>query len=334
MILPAMFGSVEGPWFWIGFLALVLFLLTFDLFWLQRRPHVIKVREAFAWVCFWVGLAAAFNVFVYFELGLKSALEFTTGYLVEQALSVDNIFVFLVIFRYFQVPAQFQHRVLFFGILGAIIMRAIFILTGAALLNRFHWVIYIFGIFLVVTGIKLAVQEGIGVHPERNPLLKWLRRLMPITRDFHAQRFFVRRPEGLAATPLLAVLVVVEATDVVFAVDSIPAIFGVTRDPFIVYTSNIFAILGLRALFFLLAGIIDKFHYLKYGLGLVLAFIGIKMLISWRIEIPIGVSLGIVALLLGGSIALSFLRPAVPAGPPRAKRRFGRKRQRPAGPPQ
>jgi len=329
-----MFGSVEGPAFWIGFLILILGLLSLDLFWFHRRPHVIGTGEAFKWVGFWVGLAVLFNVFVYFKLGTRSALEFTTGYLVEEALSVDNVFVFVVIFRYFQVPREYQHRVLFWGILGAILLRGLFIFTGVALLSLFHWVIYVFGAFLVFTGIKVAVQEEAGVHPEHNPVLRWLRRLMPITRDYHGKRFFVRRPEGLASTPLFAVLVLVDVMDVVFALDSIPAILGVTRDPFIVVTSNVFAILGLRAMFFLLVGIIDKFRYLKYGLGVVLAFIGIKMLISWRIEIPIGVSLGVVALLLGGSIALSFLRPAMPAETPRAKRRFGRRRRRPAGPPQ
>ncbi|MEW5701166.1 MAG: TerC family protein [Candidatus Zixiibacteriota bacterium] len=326
MIPPAVFGSVEGPVFWIGFIVLVLLLLALDLFWFHRRPHAIAPKEALKWVCFWVGLAVLFNLFVYFKLGTQSALEFATGYLVEEALSLDNVFVIVVIFRYFQVPPQYQHRTLFFGILGAIVLRGVFIITGAALLARFHWIIYVFGAFLLFTGIKLAVQEESGVHPEHNPVLRWLRRVMPITRDYQAQRFFVRRPEGLAATPLFAVLVMVEAMDVVFALDSIPAIFGVTRDPFIVLTSNVFAILGLRSLFFLLAGIIDKFHYLKYGLGLVLAFIGVKMLISWRIEIPIAVSLGIVALLLGGSIALSFLRPALPDGLPREKRRLRRRR--------
>ena len=325
-----MFGSAEGLGFWIGFLALILFLLFFDLFWLQRRPHVIGVHEALGWVSFWVGLAVAFNVFVYFEFGTKSALEFATGYLVEQSLSLDNVFVFLVIFRYFQVPAEYQHRVLFFGILGAIVLRGLFIVTGAALLSLFHWMIYVFGAFLVVTGVKFTVQEDVGIHPEHNPVLKWLRKAIPITRDYHGKRFFVRRPDGLAATPLFAVLVLVDVMDLIFALDSIPAIFGVTRDPFIVITSNIFAILGLRALFFLLAGIMDKFHYLKYGLGTVLFFIGAKMLISWWKDVPIVISLIIVAVLLGGSIGLSFLHPVDPGNPDAPKKRFGRRRKPPS----
>jgi tellurite resistance protein TerC len=306
-----MFG-VEGPTFWIGFLALVFALLMFDLLWFHRKPHTIGPREALGWVCFWVALAVAFNGFIYLELGTTKALEFSTGYLVELALSLDNVFVFLVIFRYFKVPTQFQHRVLFYGILGAIILRGIFILIGAALLNRFHWLLYVFGGFLVLTAIKLLVQTDEGVHPENNPVLKWLRKAIPITHDYHGQRFFWRQERGLYATPLLAVLVLVESTDVVFALDSIPAIFGVTKDAFVVYTSNIFAILGLRALYMLLAGVMDKFHYLKYGLGAVLLFIGIKMLVSGVIHIPIVLSLGIVAFLLSASIVISFLHPVAP----------------------
>ena len=305
-----MFGSAEGAGFWIGFLVLVLALLFVDLYWFHRRPHAVSVREALWSVGFWVALAALFNVYVFFQLGTRSALDFTTGYLVEYALSFDNVFVFLVILRYFQVEPRYQHRVLFYGILGAIILRGLFILTGTALITRFHWILYLFGAFLVFTGIKIAIQSELGVHPEQNPVLRWLRRAIPITKEYHGSKFFVRHPEGLSATPLLAVLIMIETTDVVFALDSIPAIFGVTRDPFIVATSNIFAILGLRALFFLLAGIMMKFRFLKYGLGAVLLFIGLKMLLSWFIEVPIGISLGVVALLLAGSIGLSFLWPA------------------------
>ncbi len=302
--------------FWIGFLTFIVTLLTLDLFVFHRKPHEVSAKEAFAWVCFWVGLAFAFNVFVYFEFGAKSSLEFATGYLVEEALSVDNVFVFVMLFQYFHVPKRYQHRVLFFGILGAIVLRGIFILSGAALLAKFHWVIYVFGAFLVYTGIKIILQENVQVHPERNPILKLLRRIIPMTENYEEAKFFVRRAGRLMATPMLAVLVVVEGTDVVFAVDSIPAIFGVTREPFIVYTSNIFAILGLRALFMLLSGIMDKFRFLKYGLGLVLTFIGVKMLISGWIYIPIGLSLGTVVALLGGSVVLSFIFPAPqPADP-------------------
>ncbi len=306
-----MFGA-EGPIFWIGFIALIIALLLIDLLWFHRKPHTIGTKEAFGWFCFWVALAAAFNGFIYLEFGPTKALEFSAGFLVEKALSLDNVFVFIVIFRYFKVPTQYQHRVLFYGILGAIILRGIFILVGAALLNRFHWLLYVFGAFLVITAIKLLVQKDEGIHPEHNPVLKWLRKMIPITHEYHGQKFFLRTEKGLSATPLLAVLVLVESTDVVFAVDSIPAIFGISRDPFIVYTSNIFAILGLRALYLLVAGIIDKFHYLKYGLGAVLLFIGVKMLISGWVHVPIGLSLGVVALLLGGSIVISFLHPVKP----------------------
>lgn len=311
-------GTVT-PAFWIGFLNFIIMLLLLDLFVFHRNPHEVRTKEAFWWVIFWIGLALAFNVFVYFEFGERSALEFLTGFLIEKALSVDNIFVFLVIFQYFGVPKKYQHRVLFFGVLGAIILRGIFIVLGAALISRFHWILYIFGAFLLATGIKIVVQRETQVHPERNPALRFLRKFVPITKDYHGARFFIREHGALVATPMLAVLVVVEATDVVFAVDSIPAIFGITHDPFIIYTSNIFAILGLRALFMLLSGIMDKFHYLKYGLGLVLVFIGIKMLISGWVHVPIGASLSVVTVLLGGSVALSFLRPAkaeVPLPPP------------------
>lgn len=307
--------GTEGIGFWVGFLSLILVLLLVDLLWFHRRPHMIGPKEAFGWVCFWVALAIAFGCFVYLEFGTQRALEFSTGYLVELALSLDNVFVFIVIFRYFKVPTQYQHRVLFFGILGAIILRGVFILVGSTLLNRFHWLIYVFGAFLIFTAIKLLVQSDEGVHPEHNPILRWLRKVIPITRDYHGQSFFWRRPEGLAATPLLAVLVVVESTDVVFALDSIPAIFGVTRDVFVVYTSNIFAILGLRALYMLLAGIMDRFHYLKYGLGAVLLFIGVKMVLSAWVHIPIAVSLIVVAGLIFGSIAISFLHPVAPKIP-------------------
>ncbi|MBD3299267.1 MAG: TerC/Alx family metal homeostasis membrane protein [candidate division Zixibacteria bacterium] len=304
--------TTVSPLFWIGFLSVILTLLLLDLFVFHRKPHEVKTGEATKWVIFWVSLAAVFNVFVYFEFGAAKALEFTTGYLIEEALSVDNVFVFLVLFKYFHVPKELQHRVLFFGILGAIILRGIFILAGAALIAEFHWVIYIFGAFLVFTGVKLVIQDDVEVHPERNPALKLLRRIVPMTSDYRGPKFFVKEAGKRLATPLLAVLVVVEATDVVFAVDSIPAIFGVTHDPFIVYTSNIFAILGLRALFMLLAGIMDKFRFLKYGLGLVLVFVGCKMLISGWYHVPIGISLSVVVLLLGGSVLLSFLYPAPP----------------------
>jgi tellurite resistance protein TerC len=259
-------------------------------------------------------VALTFNVGVYFWFGSQKALEFLTGYLIEKALSVDNIFVFLVIFSYFAVPAEYQHRVLFWGVVGAIILRAIFILIGAALLQTFHWIIFLFGGFLVYTGIKILLQRHEQVHPEQNPLVRLFRRFVPTVAQYHGARFWVTIEGKRHATPLLLVLLTVEATDVVFAVDSIPAIFAVTSDPFIVFTSNIFAILGLRALYFLLADVIDRFRYLKVGLGLVLVFVGVKMLISDWIKLPIGLSLGVVAGILGTSIVASLVNP--PAQPP------------------
>ena len=285
-------------------------MLALDLGVFHRKAHVIHTREALGWSAFWIVLALLFNLGVGWWFGAERGLEFLTGYLIEKALSVDNIFVFLVIFSYFSVPATYQHRVLFWGILGAIVFRVIFILAGAVLLQAFHWVIYIFGGLLVVTGVKILRSREEHVHPERNPVLRLMRRYVPIAPDYHGQRFLVRVGGRLMATPLLLVLGVVEATDIVFAIDSIPAIFAVTDDPFIVFTSNIFAILGLRALFFLLAGVMNRFHYLKVGLGLVLAFVGTKMLLSDIYEIPIGLSLGVVAALIGGSVIASLLSPA------------------------
>jgi tellurite resistance protein TerC len=256
------------------------------------------------------------------KLGPQPALEFFTGYLVEEALSVDNLFVFIMIFGYFRVPAELQHRVLFWGILGALVMRGAMIATGALLLERFHWVIYIFGAFLVITGIRMALSSGEAIEPDANPVLRLLRRFIPVTTRFHGEKFFVREalrpgePVRRVATPLFVVLVLVETTDVVFALDSIPAIFGVTRDPFLVYSSNVFAILGLRSLYFVLAGVIGKFHLLKYGLSVVLAFVGVKMLIAEWYKIPIGIALGVVALVLLASVLLSLVIP--PKEPPAA----------------
>jgi len=261
------------------------------------------------WTTIWVALALLFNLGVYVWFGAERALEFLTGYVIEKALSVDNIFVFLVVFAVFAVPAALQHRVLFWGILGALIMRAIFIVLGAALLQRFHWVIYLFGAFLVFTGIKLLVQRAGEVHPERNPLFRLFRRWVPSVPDYRGAHFIVVEGGKRYATPLLLVLVAIEATDLVFAVDSIPAIFAITMDPFIVYTSNIFAILGLRALYFALAGMMEKFHYLKVGLSLVLAFVGVKMLLVGVYKIPILVSLGVIVALLAGAVVASLLRP-------------------------
>jgi tellurite resistance protein TerC len=306
--------SIGTPALWIGFTAFVVAMLLLDALVFHRKAHEVRMKEALGWTIFWISLAVLFNLGIYLRNGRQPALEFLTGYLIEEALSVDNLFVFLVIFSYFAVPPNLQHRVLFWGILGAQVMRAIFIVLGAALIQRFHFIIYVFGGFLVFTGVKLLLQKGEEVHPERNPLFKLFRRMIPCVPDYRGTKFLVREDGKLKATPLMLVLVAVEASDIVFAVDSIPAIFAITTDPFIVYTSNIFAILGLRALFFVLAGIMGKFHYLKVGLALVLVFVGAKMLIMDLYKIPIGVSLGVVAGLLAGSVLISLLRP--PAKPP------------------
>jgi tellurite resistance protein TerC len=309
--------TVGTPALWLGFTAFILALLALDLGVFHRKAHTVGYREALGWSAIWVGLALAFNLLVYHWFGSERALEFLTGYLIEKALSVDNIFVFLMVFSYFAVPSAFQHRVLFWGILGALLMRAAFIVAGAALLQRFHWIIYVFGAFLVLTGIRLLSGSGSEVHPERNPVYRLFRRFVPAVDRYHGAAFTVVENGRRFATPLLLVVVVLEATDLVFALDSIPAIFAVTTDPFIVYTSNVFAILGLRALYFLLAGALDQFRYLKVGLGLVLCFVGAKMALSDVLHVPIVASLAVVALLLAGSVAASLAwpasRPHVPA---------------------
>lgn len=313
---------MSSPIWWVAFNALILSLLALDLGVFHRRGHAVGVREALTWSAIWVSLAIAFGVGIWWKLGQQPALEFFTGYLVEEALSVDNLFVFIMIFGYFRVPAELQHRVLFWGILGALVMRGAMIATGALLLERFHWVIYIFGAFLVITGIRMALSSGEAIEPDANPVLRLLRRFIPVTTRFHGEKFFVREalrpgePVRRVATPLFVVLVLVETTDVVFALDSIPAIFGVTRDPFLVYSSNVFAILGLRSLYFVLAGVIGKFHLLKYGLSVVLAFVGVKMIIAEWYKIPIGIALGVVALVLLASVLLSLVIP--PKEPPPA----------------
>jgi TerC family integral membrane protein len=297
------------PLQWSFFFALILGMLALDLGVFNRREHRIGLREAFFWSVVWTIVALVFNLWIYYRFGSRIGLEFLTGYIIERSLSFDNIFVFIVIFNYFAVPAEHQHRVLFWGILGALISRGVFIAMGTALLTRFEWLIFVFGGFLVYTGIKILIEKETEVHPEKNPVLKLFQRFVPLTGRYHGKRFFVRDAGRLKATPLMLVLVVVEATDVVFAVDSIPAVFGVTRNAFIVFTSNIFAILGLRALYFLLAGLMHKFQYLSYGLGLVLIFVGAKMLLHDWFEIPIEVSLGIVLGLLTAAIVISLLRP-------------------------
>ena len=300
--------SVGSPALWIGFTVFVLALLALDLGVFHRKAHEVSVKEALTWTCVWIALSLLFNVGVYHFFGTERALEFLAGYVIEKALSVDNIFVFIVVFSAFAVPARLQHRVLFWGILGALLMRAAFIVLGAALLQRFHWVMYVFGAFLVFTGIKLLVQKEDEVHPEQNPLFKLFRRFVPSVGEYRDGHFMVVENGKRYATPLLLVLVAIETTDLVFAVDSIPAIFAVTRDPFIVYTSNVFAILGLRSLYFALAGMMNKFHYLKVGLAFVLSFVGVKMLIAGWYKIPILVSLGVIVGLLAISVIASLLR--------------------------
>ncbi len=311
--------SVGTPLLWAGFTLFVLLLLSLDLLVFHRKEREMGAREAMAWSAGWVSLALLFNLLVYFWFGRVRALEFFTGYLIELSLSVDNLFVFILIFQSFHVPPAYQHRVLFWGIVGAQAMRAVFILAGAALIAAFHWILYLFGVFLIYTGIKILLHRGSEVKPEKNPVLRLFGRVVPTLPQFYGSRFLVRMNGKRYATALLPVLVVVEATDLVFAVDSIPAIFGVTKDPFLVYTSNIFAILGLRSLYFLLARMMDRFHYLRVGLGLVLSFVGAKMIAAAWVEIPIQLSLAVIVTLLGGSVAASLLRPPGKAVP-RAKR--------------
>jgi tellurite resistance protein TerC len=295
--------------FWILFNLFILAMLALDLGVFTRRAHSIRFREALAWSSVWVALAAAFAVLTYFWHGRPAALEFVTGYVIELSLSVDNLFVFLVIFRYFQVASEQQHRVLVYGILGALIMRGLFILAGVGLIQRFHWIIYVFGALLVYSGIKLFRQGDEKIDPGKNPILRLFRGVMPVTKDYVGGKFFVRR-HGLYATPLFVVLLVVETTDVLFAVDSIPAVLAITLNVFIVYTSNVFAILGLRSMYFALAGMMEIFHYLHYGLSIVLIFVGAKMLLAHYYPIPTAAALSVVVAVLGISVAASVLFPA------------------------
>jgi tellurite resistance protein TerC len=297
----------EPIWAWGVFLLVVIAMLMVDLGVFHRKAHVLSMREATIWSIVWVVVALVFNAIVWVWLGHQKALEFFTGYLVEKALSADNIFVFAVLFNYFAVPPEYRHRVLFWGVLGAIVFRLTFILAGTALLKKFHWVVYIFGIIVIVSGIKLLMRKDEEIDPERNPVLRLARRFLPITPNYHGQKFFVRLNGKFMATPLALVLLVVESTDIVFAIDSIPAIFAITRDPFIVFTSNVCAILGLRALYFLLEGMIRLFRYLDEGLAVILVFIGIKMLVSEFYKIPTWVALGFVAAVLAITIALSLM---------------------------
>lgn len=285
-------------WLWTGFLIFIMAMLLLDLMVFNRKSHTIQIKEAILWSIFWIVLALIFNVGIFYLEGHDLALQFLSGYLVEKSLSVDNLFVFLLIFSYFKVPGPYQHKVLFWGIFGALVFRAIFIFAGIALLEKFHWLMYILGGFLVITGIKLIFEQEKEIHPEKNPLLNLVRRMIPVTPDYEGDRFFIKRGVKLMATPLFIVLVVIETTDVVFAVDSVPAVLAISRDPFIVFSSNAFAILGLRALFFALAGMMEAFHYLHYGLAAILSFIGVKMILSGWYKIPIVYALGFIALSL------------------------------------
>jgi TerC family integral membrane protein len=295
---------------WIGFSLFILLMLSLDLGLFNRKAHTIRYREAAIWSAVWIALAMIFAGIVFWDQGVDPGLKFLTGYVIELSLSVDNLFVFLLIFSFFKVPAKVQHRVLFWGVLGALIMRLTMIFIGATLINRFHWILYIFGAFLVYTGIKMFRQEDNDIQPEENPLVKAVTRYIPITRHYEEQKFFTRVNGKLTGTLLLLVLVIVEVTDLVFAVDSIPAIFAITTNTFIVYTSNVFAILGLRSMYFLLAGVVEKFQYLRMGLAIVLTFIGVKMLIeAFQIVIPVHISLIVVATVLLASVAASILWP-------------------------
>jgi tellurite resistance protein TerC len=324
--------AVHSIWLWVGFGALILTMLSLDLGLFNRKAHTVTYKESAIWSCVWVSLAMIFAGVVFWHLGKQKGTEFLAGYLIELSLSVDNLFVFLLVFSFFKVPAKYQHRVLFWGVLGALGMRIAMILLGTALLRQFNWIIYIFGAFLVFTGVKMFTQEETDIQPEDNPIVKLVTRYIPISRHYEGENFFTTLDGRRAGTLLLLVLVIVEVTDLVFAVDSIPAIFGVTTDTFIIYTSNVFAIMGLRSLYFLLAGVVEKFHYLKLGLAIVLTFIGVKMLLpllskglvsalnylgaptladyaSHGDHIPIGIALGVVAIVLVGSVAASLIWP-------------------------
>ncbi len=300
--------SVGSPALWAGFILFVLAMLALDLGVFHRKAHVVRFKEALAWSAVWVSLALIFNAGIWWRFGPEPGLEFLTGYLIEKSLSVDNIFVFVIIFSSLAIPPLYQHRVLFWGILSALVLRAIMIFAGVALLQRFHWLIYVFGAFLIITGVKLFLNRSKEEHPEDSAFMRLARRIIPSTPRFDGHHFFTVENGKRLATPLLMALLLVEVTDVIFALDSIPAIFAITQDPFIVFTSNIFAILGLRSLFFLLAGMVEKFSYLKVGLSAVLVFVGAKMTLVDVVKVPALVSLGVIAALIGGSVVASLLK--------------------------
>ena len=294
---------------WILFNLFILLMLALDLGVFQRKTHIISVKEALIWSAVWIILSLFFNLFIYFDMGEQKAIEYFTGYLIERSLSIDNIFVFVLLFSYFKVPPEYQHKVLFWGVIGALILRASLIAVGVVLIHQFSWIIYIFGGFLVFTGFKMAMQNDAHIDPEKNIIIRLYKKFFPVTTEYDNGNFFVTKKNRKYATPLFVVLIATEFTDLVFAFDSIPAIFAITSDPFIIYTSNIFAILGLRAMYFALAGVMDKFHYLKIGLSMILIFIGFKMLIVDIYKIPIGYSLGVIAIILTASVVLSLARP-------------------------
>jgi len=295
-------------WFWIGFIIFMIAMLALDLFVLNRKSHIIKPREALLQTAMWVSLALLFCLGVYFVRGPTQAVEFLTAYLVEYSLSVDNLFVFLIIFSYFRVPPQYEHKVLFWGILGALIMRISFILAGVTLIQKIHWVIYIFGAFLIFIGIRMLMATGEEIHPEKNPALRLFRKFMPVSKDYQDGKFLLKQAGKWLATPLLVVILVIETTDVVFAVDSIPAVLAITLNSFIAYTSNVFAILGLRSLFFALSGIMRMFHYLKYGISIILVFVGAKMLLSEFYKLPAWIALSVIVSILALAIIASIVK--------------------------
>lgn len=304
-----MLPHIPDPFLYVGFILLVLFLLALDLGIFNRTPHVVKVSEAIGWTVFWISLAMAFNVFVYYQKGPVAAGEFLAGYMLEQSLSVDNIFVIILILKYFKVAPQYHHKVLFWGIVGALLMRGIMIGLGAALIAAFHWIFYVFGAFLIFTGIKMAFSSEDDAELEGNFVVRYARRHFRITDSYHQERFSIMKDGIRWFTPLFLVVLVVEFTDLIFAVDSIPAIFAVTNDPFIVFTSNVFAVMGLRSLFFAVVGVMGIFHYLKYGLSVILTFIGVKMFIQDWYHITIDVALGVIAGVLALSIIASVMFP-------------------------
>jgi tellurite resistance protein TerC len=299
----------ENALLWAGFVVFIILMLLLDLVVFNRKAHEIKMKEALLLSLFWIVLAILFNLGVWKYLGQQKALEFLAAYLIEESLSIDNLFVFILIFAYFQVNPKFQHKILFWGIVGAMVLRAIFIITGVALIHRFEWVIYIFGAFLIFTGVRMALDKGTKIEPDKNPVIRLVKKIFPVSTDHRYGKFFIRIDKKLYATTLFITLIMIEFTDLVFAVDSIPAVLAISKDPFIVYTSNVFAILGLRSMYFALSSIISYFRYLKYGLAAILFFVGVKMCISGYYKMPIGISLSVLVGLLAVSILLSVLIP-------------------------